>query len=516
MPTPRKTKSTEDAPVRWEYDKIVPYAARSKPLPRPTPGIFDSPYVCLRINILWLPHIMGVLDLLTAWDAWTGANDGLSARDEIEKLLAAMRDGGACLEFGESLMLRQNPTNLCLLEQSVDGGDTWTLAFDFSKCGVIKAAQINYAFNNFNAGNTYTQNVWNHYQTNYDGTLGSIAPELPYGTTPEDAARDAALCAALVRLIDIVCEVSITFYREQDEAQAEVNVGTAIAAAVLTLIALAAAVPTAGGSLVALGGVAGLWGAGIGIGAAVGNALFDRWQNYQIDQFEDESAKDDVVCFLYDYLKGTDVTQTQFAAALDGHGLTGNAGAIADVTTEIIALEQNYAAFVEEWERSFSQTRLGIDLGCPCGDEPAEGCYDTESGFATLVSGAWVEDLPNMRFVRASAAGGLAEFNIVFGSDVTLASFTIETQTLGGAIGANTGSVELWKDGVLVSTVFSFNRPTDGGYGWCVPPSGGAARCAINAATGAGTVFDTIKFKHQHLGTGMLADVRGEVCIEVP
>lgn len=385
MPTPRKEAATEDAPVRWEYDKIVPYAARSQPLARPTPGIFDSPYVCLRINILWLPHIMGALDVLTAWDAWQGDNDGLSARDEIEKLFAAMKDGGACLEFGESIMLRQNPTNLCLLEQSVDGGDTWTLAFDFSKCGVIKAGQDNFTLNQFNTGGVYTQNVWNDYQTNYDGTLGSIAPELPYGTTDEDAARDAALCAALVRLIDIVCDVSISFYRDLDEAQSARSAEIAFFGAIVGLIALAAAIPTAGASLVAFAAGASLMAAGFGLSFIVGNALYDKWQAHEIDQFQDELAKDDVVCFLYNELKGTDVTQADFATALESHGLTGNAAAIADVTTEIIALEQNYAAFVEEWERDFSQTRLGIDLGCPC-EDGWEVAFPTDEPFSRFTA----------------------------------------------------------------------------------------------------------------------------------
>lgn len=35
---------------------------------------------------------------------------------------------------GNALMLRQNPANNCQLQQSIDGGETWTLAFDYSLC----------------------------------------------------------------------------------------------------------------------------------------------------------------------------------------------------------------------------------------------------------------------------------------------------------------------------------------------------------------------------------------------
>lgn len=34
-------------------------------------------------------------------------------------------------------MLRQNPENPCQLQQSLDGGESWTLAFDYSLCGAV-------------------------------------------------------------------------------------------------------------------------------------------------------------------------------------------------------------------------------------------------------------------------------------------------------------------------------------------------------------------------------------------
>lgn len=34
-------------------------------------------------------------------------------------------------------MLRQNPENLCQLQQSTDNGESWTLAFDYSLCGAV-------------------------------------------------------------------------------------------------------------------------------------------------------------------------------------------------------------------------------------------------------------------------------------------------------------------------------------------------------------------------------------------
>lgn len=138
--------------------------------------------------------------------------------------------------------------------------------------------------------------------------------------------------------------------------------------------------------------------------------------------------------------------------------------------------------------------------------EVASGTYDTDSPEAVLISGSWVADTP-MQFARANSLGALAEFDIVFSQPVELVEFTYQSQSLtGGAATNNTGSCELWLSGVLISTLFSFNR-TDGGYVWGVSPLVNA----INSTTGAGTIFDTIKYKHTHVNR--IADVRGEVVI---
>jgi len=143
-----------------------------------------------------------------------------------------------------------------------------------------------------------------------------------------------------------------------------------------------------------------------------------------------------------------------------------------------------------------------------CEECAEETCYDTGSIYADIVSGAWVDDPPNMRFARAAALGDAAEFEIAFGMDVELVQFTYQSQTVSGSgFTNNTGQCELWLDGALVLTVFSFNRPNDGGYIW----STNSSVNAIDSTTGAGTVFDTIKFRHQHVSR--IADVRGEVCV---
>lgn len=143
------------------------------------------------------------------------------------------------------------------------------------------------------------------------------------------------------------------------------------------------------------------------------------------------------------------------------------------------------------------------------GDGTESGEYDTDSDEAVLIGGSsWIAGSP-MRHARAPSNGALAEFDIVFDDPVELVEFTYQSQSLGSGPTLNTGSCELWLEGVLILTLFSFSK-SDGGYVWGVDP----AVNAIESTTGAGTEFDTIKFKHTH--AGKQADVRGSVTIIGP
>jgi hypothetical protein len=86
--------------VRWPADLLVkPLVPREEPLQSPLPvGIFDAPYVCLKVNRQWWSHVIGVLDVLTQPDAWTGSEEDVQlAIEEIEALMASAEE--ACEEM---------------------------------------------------------------------------------------------------------------------------------------------------------------------------------------------------------------------------------------------------------------------------------------------------------------------------------------------------------------------------------------------------------------------------------
>ena len=97
-------------------------------LPVLSVGIFDEPTRCYKINKEWAAIVMGMVSWLAEIAAWKQAqNETYPPIQEIMKFL----EGSEC---EVPTIFRQNPTNSCLLEQSSDGGLTWSLAFDYSLC----------------------------------------------------------------------------------------------------------------------------------------------------------------------------------------------------------------------------------------------------------------------------------------------------------------------------------------------------------------------------------------------
>jgi hypothetical protein len=331
----------------------------------PSVGIFDSPTRCFVVNVEWWSHIAGMVHLLADVVSWKDATDeSYFAITEILKFMQGME----CMDFA----LRQNPADDCILQQTLDGGETWTDVFDFSQCVTIqdKSYQISIANQVTNVQQTFTD-IYNNFTTNYAGLPSDVYPDLADpGPGVDDSALKAALCNAIWELIRTACNAAVSYYTETvNQTQGELNFLIAVAGFVFTALALAAAIPSAGASLVALGGAATLIGASVGLSAATANLLVDYWQQHTIDQFQDTEAMEEVACYLVDELAAGDVSLAEVQAALVGHGLTGNAGVIADFLAILLSHDSTYAAFLEKWNNNKQYADAGIDLYCPCATE---------------------------------------------------------------------------------------------------------------------------------------------------
>lgn len=329
-------------------------------LPIPAPDISDYPARCLQINVDWYPIIAGWLSHLAEIYSWSDASDeNYNAIQQVLKLL----EGEHCMRF----QLRQNPDNSCLIEQSIDGGLSWSDAFDLSLCSsIVDGSNPQTILNNFytTTYNTYQNYVYQNYVSNYINSVTDIAPELGYGDA-DDEYRDDALCYALGKFVDSVCNQANEYFNSVNDTANDLRVALALAAAVVGIIALGASgvgTPAA----VILAADATMWAAGIGLGSALGGVLFDHWSETNQSAYNDDQAKQDIVCCLYNNLAGIDFDQDDFIAAFNCTGLSTNATAIYDAAAILAQENATYASMVSNMSYGLAAAKAGLLPECLC------------------------------------------------------------------------------------------------------------------------------------------------------
>jgi hypothetical protein len=335
------------------------HVTRDHPRPAPESGIFDAPKACcIEINFLWRPHVLGALGALMQRDSWTGDDDEqFRATQEVEKFInRCLQD---CEEDCGVYALRQNPVNKCQLQQSLDGGATWTLAFDFSLC----RNTVNDTIYVMNVNNTYNQLITN-LTNQYDGTVESVAPETVYDSDPDETAlRDRALCYAITHAVDIICDMVIAGIEEQqgNTALAALAIGAGVA------IFLGYTILTGGlGAIAAFGAFTTAGVTGAGAASALINWASTVISNHSKEPFEDLAARADVACCWYNALKGATVTEAAFADSLTGCTFTGNAQVIRDVIHDANQIEAQFLQFTQLFRQSIAAERAELLPPCPC------------------------------------------------------------------------------------------------------------------------------------------------------
>lgn len=219
----------------------------------------------------------------------------------ITPLIETLTQGNTC-EDSMSFELRQSETDSCILEQSTDGGITWTTAFNYADC------QDTTPLNSIDVENFIDDisTVIANDNATFDGSIESIAPELVYDVTETQAntERDLALCASLREIVDIACDITIEWKRQQGILLG----GLAFVVGALVHALIIAGVIASGGS-----------GAGVGIvisGYVVG-AITALLTDYSIDVLSDAVARETVACCMFEAMNGQTISLLNFANSLD-------------------------------------------------------------------------------------------------------------------------------------------------------------------------------------------------------
>lgn len=251
-------------------------------------SVDEEPAVCVRLSNKLVPYLLGLLEMYRWEDKLKGTPqevvDGLGL---FQDLLIALTEGN-CTGDNMAFKLRQNPLNACQLQQSFDGGQTWTLAYDYSKCTTPAVTEQR------------TDNVL---------TITELVSM--YGTNiPEDAIKPNAkdrpaaivkamgICAAaLVVAESFTLLIDKAIEQSQDDWWGWLGAGLEIAAAAL---AFAGGPITIAGIVLGKAAV-GLAATGLGVGAAISTytALQDTGNPLSPEE------KDNFVCCLQTALKNS-------------------------------------------------------------------------------------------------------------------------------------------------------------------------------------------------------------------
>lgn len=333
---------------------IFPFDPRYRPIAPPETGIFDAPTVSICVNIQWVGHLEGVIDRLLWRDAWQGSFEVQEwAIAQIRKLLIQFMQRNPCGDEDMPFKLRQNPGNPCQLQQSLDGGVTWSLAFDYSLCRPATSPLLEF---NFEQQINQLFDQWQ--QTTSNTEINPSAPEETFtSSTGEDEnrlnARRLALCYATRLYIDGYCEA----IKQINESAATWSNLTALAlgvgAAVITILSSGATLP--------------LW---LALSAGMIQLGTEAYTFLTDSVLDDEIAREAVACLMYNTLKDLAPTAENFATAVDSGTLTGNAELIrstlaVDISNEA-GLENQFNAFINLLGDSLRPAELGLIDDCPC------------------------------------------------------------------------------------------------------------------------------------------------------
>lgn len=101
------------------------------------PGVYKCIKVYVPSDTVYIGAFWRAYEFFTSWLAWARDSDH-RGKDAAAVWRTGFDMARALWESGEGcemeIILRQNPANKCQLQQSHDGGDTWTLAFDYNLC----------------------------------------------------------------------------------------------------------------------------------------------------------------------------------------------------------------------------------------------------------------------------------------------------------------------------------------------------------------------------------------------
>ncbi|MCK5613840.1 hypothetical protein KAR91_68885 [Candidatus Pacearchaeota archaeon] len=327
---------------------------------------------------------------------WTGLTVDLDTLEAEISHIDSQLDGNDC-EVG-MLDFRDNPDDICEVQYSKDGGETWLTMFRKDVCRAPSNAGD---VTNTNISRTEIENnndTWN-------GDIINVAPQWEY----VDENSDNALCWAITQYVDAICDIAKKEKQASNDSYRDIikyiddvtDVFSALAILAATVFGVPAVV--VGAIALASGELALLF--------------FDEILAVPTDTYDDPDDRAEVVCEMYNYLFGETVQFTDWQSSINlvTTELSGNALLIADIVdlwNGNVDVFINYMILIEEIHSISDQLP-------PC-DCPEELIIEQLDGFgrdftssysggigqveAPVAICAGVYDEPNDRFVGVESS----------------------------------------------------------------------------------------------------------------
>lgn len=361
----------------------------------PAVGIFDEPARCYRLNNQWAKIVMGWVEALARIRPWDGATDErFSAIQEILRFMI----GGDCMVL--------------------DCGDV-------EDCLEVSGIILSLEFAAYSAYEAATEEWFEMFEDDYDGTPQSIEPTIPTTAPSSDPDEDEAFCYAINR--------AVSAYAAQKAARLSLtsSVGG------LWQGALSAVQQVFGQFNNRLAYILGdeLHGCTLSVQSAI-NALTD------------DDAIDTVSCHIYNCMKDSQFSQTNWDNCVTDakNTLGANPGLIAclldgDNTTRM------FLSLTKQYQAGRDRVAGGETLPCVCDES---WCYaqlwDTELHNWTIVTGSHEGGCPVEGNVGSNLSGGdeILDMNTSVNGFVT--RLMVRIKGVGGA----GGDFKIYADGEVI------------------------------------------------------------------
>jgi len=244
-------------------------------------------------------------------------------------------------------IFQQSPDDDCLLEQSIDGGETWTPAFNFGTCIAPMVRDVTQVVD------SRANEILDALLDMYDGTAGSISENVIYDASGDDVFRDNALCAITQIIVDAMVNAEID--RRVLEREAWDNVGDLLQT--IGVVAL---------------GFGQVW---ITLGAGIARAFIEvattAWAAVDSVHLSNEDARDNVACAMYNAMKGATPTQSRFQTSLDATTffILSPEWWITQAIRPMLGELEFYLSFLQVWGEIYPFAKAGLLDACSCPED---------------------------------------------------------------------------------------------------------------------------------------------------